>query len=533
VPISLAVQETMEDWDGLATANAPVTAFDPHQIRETATQDLDVFAGIVMPHIAVYPFPPFYRELWLLCIKSFLDLAPGNKLFKLLLVLPRGHAKTTFVKLLVAYGLIHRLFDFIQVLCASDNNAESFIADVVTLLSHQNVRQLYGDWETGLLDNNATEKRSYFMGRRCLLKAASVLSGTVRGTQKDMIRPDFILFDDVQTREVAASDVLSEKVADAVVGTAMKAKSPHRCGIVYIGNSYPKNCIADKLAQSGEFVTLRTGAILADGTSLWPALHSVEDLRSEYKLDASLGKAHIWMAEVQNLPLERDGVLPLFPDGTIPLTLRDQGLERLGAFITVDPAGSNPNADDTALGAHVVWEGMRTELAYVEGEILAPRATIMKALKLAMDFSAPLIFVESVAYQSTLAFWGNEVIRELGLGQMYRFVPLPAGRGSKLSRIRAWVGELLAGQYTISDNEVRARILYQGLAFNALRTDNRDDLLDTAAYGTVVRSMHMQEVLNESRRFAANKQYKLQATVVHGSLQANIRRLYRIGGRAG
>ena len=459
------------------------------KLRERATYDLDTWAGLLMPAIAIYEFPPFYKELWVICIRSFLDLNPLDKVFKLLLVLPRGHAKTTFVKLLVVYGIVHQLFDFVLIVCATDNNATNFMDDVCAMLSHHNVRQLYGDWEAGLLQDNAEEKTSMFMGRRAQIKAASVLSGSIRGTQKDMRRPDAIICDDIQTKEDADSKPKSDKKAATLIGTVFKSKSPHRCGIIYMGNSYPRNCIADKLQKSGEFLTLKTGGILANGEALWPELHSLHSLRAEWKLDCALGMGHVFMAEVQNQPLESDGLQPLFPDGDFPLTLlHDTGLETIGAFVTIDPAGRKRTSNDTAIAGHLIYEDHTFELAHLEAEILDPAQTIKRAIAIAEQIGAPYVFVESVGYQETLAFWANEIIKTMRLERHIEFRPLGVGTSAKLARIRAWVGELLAGKYVISSPDVKASILFQGLQFDATRTDNRDDKLDVAAHGTLVRN---------------------------------------------
>jgi hypothetical protein len=478
------------------------TLHDPEAVRRAATVDINVFAGIVMPSIAVYEFPEFYKHLWVLCIQQCLELSPTNKLFKLLLVLPRGHAKTTFIKLLCAYLIIHRIFDYILVVCASDKNAANFIESIDRMLSHQNVRQLYGDWEVGISEHNASQIVSAFMGRQCILQAASILSGEIRGSNKLDIRPDFIVCDDVQTREVAVSVPRTAEVEDALVATVFKAKSPHRCGLIYLGNSYPRNCIADKLAASGEFITLRTGAILASGEALWPALHSFEALSAEWRLDCALGKGHLWMAEVQNQPLESDGLQPLFPDGTCPLSVVPPEIEQLGAFVTIDPAGRKKNSDATVIAGHRVWEDMLFELANIDASIRNPQQTIFAALDMAQKVDAPIIFVEDVAYQETLAFWGNSVLETLGLQEQYRFIGLPVGGASKLSRIRAWVGELLAGRYVITDQDTRQQVLYQGLQFKSERADNTDDILDASAHGAIVRNKHLQLVLAayESRR---------------------------------
>ena len=469
-----------------------------------------------MPEHAIYRFPEFYKELWLLCVRGMLDLDANNKLFQLLLVLPRGHAKTTFVKLFVAYGLVHGLFDFCLILCASDSNAAAFASDVSQMLSHTNVTTLYGDWRAGIIEDNSVVTRARFMGRTVQLKTTSIGSGKVRGTQRDMQRPDFILFDDVQTKKVAESEELSKQLAGDIVGTAMKARSPHRCGIIYLANSYPRNCIADKLSQPGTgFITLRTGAILADGTALWEDLHPLAQLREEFARDIALGQEATFMAEVMNQPLEREGRAPLFPSGHIPLTLVDPSSRKLGAFVTIDPAGRKKGSDDTAITGHIIWEGYKFDIVEQHAEILDPKQTIQLAVAMAARIAAPIIYVEAVAYQESLAFWGQETLATLHLQHTMRFEPLTVGQGSKLARIRAWAGEMQSGMYGISNREVRDALLLEAYAFDPTRTDNTDNRLDSCAMGTIVRNKCLQSVL------AAYSNYTPPAKappVVHGAL---------------
>lgn len=58
------------------------------------------------------------------------------------------------------------------------------------------------------------------------------MAGTVeviRGISLKNERPDIMLFDDIQSRVVAESQVQSETLEREMTGTAMKAKSPHGC----------------------------------------------------------------------------------------------------------------------------------------------------------------------------------------------------------------------------------------------------------------------------------------------------------------
>lgn len=465
------------------------------EYRALAAKDLDFFAGLVVPDIATLQFPDFYKSLWLLCIQELMSLTPDKKLFKLLLVLPRGHGKTIFIKLLIVYAIIHGLSDFPMVLCAGDKNATNFMEDVCDRLSHPNIKALYGDWQAGLVEDNKQQKVCDFMGRRVMIWGLSILSGELRGTQRSFKRPDLIIFDDVQTKADSESELLSAKKADAIIGTAIPAASPHRCGIIYIGNSYPENCIADLLGESGEFVTMRTGAILADGTALWPELHSVKSLYASWKLTCALGKGHLWIAEHQNQSKPQDaGIEPLFPTGDFALTTRNAEWLQVGGFVTIDPAGNSKRADDTAICGHRVYEDGTIELAEIIAAKLNPMDCILAAVAMAERCMAPVIFSEAAAYQATLCFWANRVLQDLQLEGTLLFLPISPSNQRKLVRIRAWVGELLGGAYVVCDPDVKAKVLYQGMLYKFNAVDNNDNILDGAAYGAVVRNLHMQLV---------------------------------------
>ena len=476
--------------------------YSPEDLRALAATDLNFWAGLLIPEIAIYPFPAHYQELWVLCIKSFIQLQAQpeegaeeqEKLFKLALALPRGFVKTTFMKLLVAYGLVHRLFDFPLVVCSNDGNAENFVSDVHNMLSSSAITSLYDSWARKLTEDNKSQKRTTFMGRKCILKASGV-SGGIRGIVIDNKRPDAILCDDAQTSKDAESTLETEKLRRTLVGTVFKTKNPHRCGIIYIGNRYIQNCILDDLVASGEFISLVTGAILADGESLWPQLHSIKALMREYRMDAALGQAHIWFAEVMNQPTQRPNAL--LPEGDFPLTVRSMDLIPVGAFITVDPAGSKPNSDDTVIAGHVIYEDGQCEVAQLIADKLTPKDTIYLSATMAEELGAKFIFPESVAYQATLAYWFNEL--QDGTKASLEAIPLPTGGSSKLKRIRAWVQELLEGDYIISEPQIKASVLFQLLAYRVEASNNKDDIVDACAMGTIVRAQHHATIVSAYR----------------------------------
>lgn len=465
------------------------TLYDRTEIIETNKKDFNFFASFCLPEVVVHLFPAFYENLCLLLIQEVMKLGGTKVIMRLALSLPRGHAKTTFIKLFVVYGIIHDLFTFIIIICANEDRAQDFLSDVHDILCSQNISSVYDNWGLQLKENNKDTKRGDFLGRRIVLQAVG--AGTsFRGIVKDNKRPDLILFDDAQSEKSAESDIESARLLKWVTGTAIKTKNPSRCLVIWIGNMYdpPENCILYHLSNSPQWTSLVTGGILSNGEALWPELHSVEALLEEYLNDVSLGQGGSWFAEIQNDPTAAPN--RLLPDGDFPLTVLDIEDEPIGAFVTIDPAGRKKNSDDNVIVGHKIYAGGKTEVARIVAGVMNPEETIGKAIQVAMDLGAPMIFPESNAYQETLAFWMEKYLEEMHLTSAIQIIPMHTST-VKIGRIREFVKQLIAGNVVITDIHVKAKVLFQALAFNILRTDNRDDILDCCAMGEKIKNTHM------------------------------------------
>ena len=467
--------------------------YDRRVIIKKCKEDFNFFANFCMPDVVIHAFPPFYEHVFLYLVQEFLSLHDPKVIFRFALSLPRGHAKTTFIKIFVAYGIIHDLFSFALIICANEERAQDFLADVHEILASLNVQTVYDNWEMQLVEDNKTTKRGRFLSKKIVL--AAVGGGTsFRGLNKDNMRPDLILLDDAQTAECADSDEEARKLLKWIAGTALKARNPERCGVIWIGNMYEplRNCLLHKFTQSPQWISLVAGGILANGTALWPKLHSVESLLEEYEHDASLGQGHVWFAEIQNDP----SMAPnrLLPDGDFPLALENPLVEKIGAFITIDPAGRKKTSDDTVIVAHEVYEEGMIVLTEIDAGIYNPQETIEKAIAMALRIQAPIIFPEGNAYQETLAFWMEKYLIQMGLWEAIQVHPI-INSASKLSRIRSLIKVLIEGSTQVWDMRVKAKLLFQALSFKIERSDNRDDILDCCATGETVRAQHMHKCL--------------------------------------
>lgn len=461
-----------------------VTSSDAY---ERGFNDFQFFSYLALPNICSYKWPDEFIIIWILLVKAVREKNPqeAQRVIRFALGLPRGFAKTTFIKLLVCWFVVYDLVNFVLVVCSTEPLAENFLADVSDMMSQPNMVAVYGNWEGTLAINNAKLKKGMYRRRTVVL--AAIGSGTsVRGLNIAHERPDFILCDDMQTRENAESDTESLHLLNWFVGTLLKCVSPEFAVVGYLGNMYPQNCILYKLKENPYWTTLITGCILSDGRSLWEELHPLKALYESFKNDEAFGLAHIWFAEMMNDPiLER---LVLLPKGKLPTPLeRPEDIQPEAGFLIVDPAGFKSSADDNViLGVHIMngkpyARGMRV------GKF-TPKEVIENSVQLADDLGVRVIFVESTAYQQTLLFWFTEELKRLGLQEHYIIKELSPKNKNKDSRIRVFIQELLSETVYIVEHDTRHKFVYQALSYKLGKKKNVDDVLDAHAYISDVRN---------------------------------------------
>lgn len=197
-------------------------------------EDINFFAALCMPEIFIYSLPVFYIAAWQLICSQDEDRA--DKLFRFALGLPRGHAKTTFVKIIICWMIVYDQASFILVVCSNSGLAENLLADIDDILASDNITSIYGQWEaTKAIDSKDTKKAAYH-GRSVTLVARGWSAG-IRGINLKNQRPDFIFCDDAQTKDNDNSPTEREKLMGELVGTIFKAVAHRgRRTIVYVGN---------------------------------------------------------------------------------------------------------------------------------------------------------------------------------------------------------------------------------------------------------------------------------------------------------
>lgn len=448
------------------------------EIVAAAKFDLDFLAALIMPLIFTFCFPPVFKSVWDWLVgyvnkpRTFPQLALG---------LPRGFGKTTLMKIFVIYCILFTKKKFILIISAKATLAENILSDVIDMLEEPNIKKVFGDWKLGVEKDTVALKKFGYRGRNITL--AAIGAGTsLRGLNIKNTRPDVMIFEDIQSRECADSEVQSTALENWMVGTAMKAKSPSGCMFLFVANMYPtKWSILRRLKNNPKWVKFIAGGILADGTSLWEELQPIEQLYSEFENDLAMGKPEIFYSEVLND--ENASSNNLIDLAKLPEVPYSEGDISAGNFIVIDPATDKLGSDEVSVGYFEIHDASPIMMDLEEGRF-SPGKTIRVALTFALTHNCRLIAVESNAYQYSLLYWFDFICKQMQITGI-QAVPVYSGVKSKNSRILEMFKAYSAGEIYVHERCKTVTHL-QITQFNALRRDNTDGLLDLLTYAPKV-----------------------------------------------
>jgi hypothetical protein len=450
------------------------------QAEEFCKNDLNGLAAIASPTVFQYMFPLIYHAMWTLLLKQLVNITKNPQVA---IGVPRGFAKTTLVKLFVLYCMLFTNIKFILIVGNTERHAENIIADIFDMLREKNIINIFGDYRLGMEKDTTTLKKFGFRGRVIII-AGMGQGGSIRGLNVKNERPDLMIFDDIQSKEESESFAVSQAIERWLYGTAMKAKSPRGCMFIFLANMYPgPNSLLKKMKSNATWIKFINGAILADGTSMWEELRSLESLIHEFDTDIAAGHPEIFLSEVMNDT--EAGVNTSVDFSKLHRWKWVHGEKPQGKFIIIDPSGNKVlyngknKSDPTAIGYFEVYDGVPVLREVIE-ETLSPGNTIRKAILLSLKYNIRCIAVESTSYQSTLLYWFGEISKQIGLEGFY-FVELFSGNNSKNNRIAIALKQLESGETVIHPSLV-SLVSNKIANFNPLKRDNDDGILDLFTY---------------------------------------------------
>ena len=463
------------------------SSFNVQEVMDLAKASPDFLAGLAMPTIFEYCWPPVFVNIWN-WLTELADKERGNtddmlELFaRLAIGLPRGFGKTTVIKLYVLYCILYTDRQFILVLSATASHARNILSDIADMLDEPNIKAVFGDWRLGLETDTQDVKKFGFRGRNIILAGLGA-GGNVRGLNLKNSRPDIMIFEDVQTREDSESPIVSENLYKWMIGTAMKAKSPKRCLTIFIANMYPTpHSILKKLKKNSQWVKFIAGGILEGNVSLWEELQPIKQLLIEYQTDIEAGHPEIFHAEVLND--ENAAVNSLLDFGKLPDYPYEDADIPEGKFIVIDPSNDKHNSDAVSIGYFEVFDGNKPcAIEIVEGRF-SPGDTIKETLELCNRHGCNLVVVEANAYQYSLLYWSEYICRQLGIDGI-TFIDIYSGRLAKNTRIMEMFKQYGKGEIYVHPR-AKAQVHSQMRGFRPLKTDNIDGILDLLTYAPKV-----------------------------------------------
>ena len=483
-------QSSMSELSAAQVEDTTATgSYNKAEVEKLAENDMNFLAALCLPKVCTAAFPDVFVNIWALIVGALLRFKDFSKFA---IGLPRGHGKTTVIKILIIYIILFTKRRFILVTCASVGLAENILADVSDILDSPNIREVFGDW-TAARETDRTDLKKFRFRNRDIILAAMGSGGRVRGLNVKNARPDVMICDDVQTRDESESEPVSKKLLTWFVGTLMKSKSPAGCTYIYVGNMYRDikvggiaaklyTCILRNLQKNPQWISWIVGALLKDGTALWEEVQPKEQLLAELENDTNMGQAEVFFSEVLNDP--NCGTGQHFDINKLPEFDVDPELDiEVGRFLLIDPSLGKKTSDAQVVLDCSVFDGVpvvnHVHIKQVDAPVLV-EWTINYAIK----NKIPLIVSETVAYQGTLLQWFNHYITLRSISGIALRAIAPGGR-KKNSRILDSFKQVMSGDIKIHPRCL-AVWLSQVVAFDPISKSNSDDVLDTVAYTTDV-----------------------------------------------
>lgn len=252
----------------------------------------------------------------------------------------RGGAKTTRTKLFIAYvisnDLEHRRRYF-KVLTKDIGNARQIVTDIYNLFVNRRIQHYYPE-----IFQKTEEKRREAMSEFDTATGVKVRAGTVgqeqRGQLQDDSRPDFIWFDDFETRNVLRSaatiQTIWDNMEEARDGLSLSGGSIYTCnylserGNVHkIIQKYPDDALLVPIKGRIELHVDDEGNVDVrhiDGKPTWSAAYTLADI--EFRLEKSDDPA----GEYLSCPAAGDDIF--FPRGKLAKQEKKKPIENIAGF---------------------------------------------------------------------------------------------------------------------------------------------------------------------------------------------------------
>jgi hypothetical protein len=463
--------------EGVDTQYAEI---DPVLVRTLLRTSAEFLIEFFLADQLDMPVPQFHAEIW--------GLLTDAEKERVLLAIPRGHAKSTLAKLCVIWYWLFTSHRFCVYLSNTAPIAKGACRDIIEYLSHPNFLAIYG--QVKMVKHSENEGLWIFdlpMGngrvKRCILRALGQ-GQQMRGINIDNQRPDLAVVDDVEDNDNTASESQQKKLDQWMYGPFLQALAQRR-KILWLGNMLAKTSLLSRQSRNPAWNPVIFGCLIKDAEGnlrpLWPDRWTVEQLTESFREYKGMGLVETWMCEMMNMPGHGENGFTADQLNYLPTP---DPADVAAAWITIDPAfGLAAHNDESAIAVHVITRGGTTPITLppIHGHWNESQL-FDEALALAMHWGAWTWGIEAVAAQRVLLPLFEMLAASKGLAGRFVFLPLMSGRGDpKIGRIRAYVSLLTSKDWALAEEDID--LTTQILNLDMRRKDQVDDIADAAAYG--------------------------------------------------
>jgi hypothetical protein len=457
---------------------------ETRQIIQALKIDFEFFIEFFLGEQIDLGVPAFHNEIW--------GYMTDQSKERILLAIPRDHAKTTLAKLSVIWHWLFTHHRFCVYLSNTNAIAKGACKDIIEFLSHPNFIQVFGRAK----EIKSSENESLWIyeiimpggkPKRLILRAVGQ-GQQMRGINIDNQRPDFTVVDDVEDNDNTGSELLQKKLDKWIFGPFLKALA-RRKKILWLGNMLTKTSLLARLSRNPKWNPVVFGAIVRDTINnrlvpLWPEKWSLAQLIEDFKEYQDMGLVESWMCEMMNMPgFGENG----FAAESINYWAVGSPDEYIATWITVDPAfGQNAANDETAVAVHGIHRdtGQPGTIAIAHGRV-DEHEMFRIILGQALYWNAWVWGVEAVAAQRVLISLFHMLLAPMMLNHHIEILPLMSGRGDpKVSRIRSFVALMGKKDWAIPSGDFD--ITTQILLYDQRKKDQEDDIIDACAYGPMM-----------------------------------------------
>ena len=261
--------------NGTPSERVGIWSFGPADDELTILEKFGWWRTYLFPRFFKSPDAPFHREMDLQLVRAYLGMIDSFANIGF-----RGLAKTTRLKLFTAFVItndLKRRRKYLKILSYDGDNSKQFVTDIYNLLVDPLVKIHYTD--TFLkTDAKREETMASFTTAHGVKLVADTVGTSQRGQIQEETRPDWVIFDDFETRMTLSSAIITKRLWDNME----EARTGLSKGGVTIYNaqylSERGNVHKIVLRDNPKTPVMITPIVDSNGKPTWPARYTVEEV---------------------------------------------------------------------------------------------------------------------------------------------------------------------------------------------------------------------------------------------------------------